>query len=69
MEVGNSFTVGRGRSLVKSTAADVTHHDASAIGSLDTGTCYEPPATNRWNRGLLRSGSKLGSILSQLGER
>ncbi len=27
-----------------------------------------PPATSRWNRALLRSGSKLGSILSQPGE-
>ena len=30
---------------------------------------YLPPATSLWNRGFLRSGSKLGSILSQPGER
>ena len=28
-----------------------------------------PPATSFWNRGFLRSGSKLGSIFSQPGER
>jgi hypothetical protein len=28
-----------------------------------------PPTTSFWNLGFLRSGSKLGSILSQPGER
>ena len=30
---------------------------------------YFAPATSFWNLGFLRSGSKLGSILSQPGER
>ena len=39
-----------------------------AINEIDRRARYEP-ATSFWNLGLLRSGSKLGSIFSQPGEK
>jgi len=68
--VGLGF--GQGQAWVRITAQRDFLSLAARIGGVASRSVdwdYFPPATSFWNLGFLRSGSKLGSILSQPGER